>query len=121
MCPEGSAGAPEVSWNNRLRPIRSNRDLIDYISYQPVGSDVRITLVRNGQRQTVSAKTAERQADRKHPFRQEDACGSGKCEHQDQKNCNKVATPGGSSAKDGGNRQQPWLSANGPKEEANQT
>jgi serine protease Do len=42
------------------RPIRSNRDLIDYISYLPVGSEVKITVVRNGQRQTVNARTAER-------------------------------------------------------------
>ncbi|HEY3051770.1 MAG TPA: Do family serine endopeptidase [Thermoanaerobaculia bacterium] len=42
------------------RPIRSNRDLIDYISYLPVGSEVRITLLRNGQRQNVTARTAER-------------------------------------------------------------
>jgi serine protease Do len=42
------------------KPIRSNRDLIDYISYLPVGSDVRITVLRNGQRQTVTARTAER-------------------------------------------------------------
>ena len=42
------------------KPIRNNRDLIDYISYLPVGSQVRITLLRNGQRQTVNARTAER-------------------------------------------------------------
>ena len=42
------------------KPIRSNRDLIDYISYLPVGSDVKITVLRNGQRQTVTARTAER-------------------------------------------------------------
>jgi serine protease Do len=42
------------------KPIRSNRDLIDYISYLPVGSEIRITLLRNGARQTVSARTAER-------------------------------------------------------------
>ncbi len=42
------------------KPIRNNRELIDYISYQPVGSDVRITLLREGKRQTVSAKTAQR-------------------------------------------------------------
>ncbi|HEY3056700.1 MAG TPA: Do family serine endopeptidase [Thermoanaerobaculia bacterium] len=42
------------------RSIRSNRDLIDYISYLPVGSEVRITLLRNGQRQNVTARTAER-------------------------------------------------------------
>ncbi len=42
------------------RPIRSNRDLIDYISYLPVGSEVKITVLRNGQRQTLTARTAER-------------------------------------------------------------
>ena len=42
------------------RQIRSNRDLIDYISYLPVGSEVKISLLRNGQRQTVTARTAER-------------------------------------------------------------
>ncbi|HEX9164250.1 MAG TPA: Do family serine endopeptidase [Thermoanaerobaculia bacterium] len=45
------------------RPIRSNRDLIDYISYLPVGSAVRITLLRNGQHETVTAHTAERPLD----------------------------------------------------------
>ena len=42
------------------KPIRNNRELIDYVSYLPVGSDVRITFIRNGARQTVSAKTALR-------------------------------------------------------------
>jgi serine protease Do len=42
------------------QPIRNNRELIDYISYRPVGSEVRITLIRNGRRQTVTAKTAQR-------------------------------------------------------------
>ena len=42
------------------RPIRNNRDLIDYISYLPVGTDVRVTVIRNGQTRTVTAKTAER-------------------------------------------------------------
>jgi len=42
------------------KPIRNNRELIDYISYLPVGSDVKITLLRNGQRKTVTAHTAER-------------------------------------------------------------
>jgi len=42
------------------KPIRNNRELIDYISYLPVGSDVKITLLRNGQRMTVTAHTAER-------------------------------------------------------------
>src|SRR6476646_1069857 len=42
------------------KPIRSNRDLIDYISYLPVGSEVRVTVLRNGNRQNVTARTAER-------------------------------------------------------------
>ena len=41
-------------------PIRNNRDLIDYISYLPVGSQVRLTVIRSGERRTVTAKTAER-------------------------------------------------------------
>ncbi|MBV8519215.1 MAG: Do family serine endopeptidase [Acidobacteria bacterium] len=45
------------------RPIRNNRELIDYISYLPVGTEVHITLLRNSQRQTVTAKTAERPPD----------------------------------------------------------
>jgi serine protease Do len=42
------------------KAIRNNRELIDYVSYQPVGSEVKITLIRNGQRQTVTARTAQR-------------------------------------------------------------
>ncbi len=42
------------------KPIRNNRELIDYISYLPVGSEVKITIIRNGKRQTLTAKTAER-------------------------------------------------------------
>jgi len=42
------------------KPIRNNRELIDYISYLPVGSDVKVTLLRNGKRMTVTAQTAER-------------------------------------------------------------
>ncbi len=42
------------------KPIRNNRDLIDYVSYLPVGSDVKITLIRNGQRMNLTAETAER-------------------------------------------------------------
>ncbi|HEX7831637.1 MAG TPA: Do family serine endopeptidase [Thermoanaerobaculia bacterium] len=42
------------------KPIRNNRELIDYISYRPVGSDVKITVLRNGQRQTFTVKTAQR-------------------------------------------------------------
>jgi serine protease Do len=42
------------------RPMRNNREIIDYISYLPVGSNVKITLVRNGKRETITAKTSER-------------------------------------------------------------
>ncbi|HKN57481.1 MAG TPA: Do family serine endopeptidase [Gemmatimonadaceae bacterium] len=42
------------------RSINTNRDLIDYISYLPVGSNVNITVIREGQRKTFTAKTAER-------------------------------------------------------------
>ena len=45
------------------KPIRNNRELIDYISYRPVGSEVRITVIRNGQRQTITARTAQRPAE----------------------------------------------------------
>ncbi|HEX8171178.1 MAG TPA: Do family serine endopeptidase [Thermoanaerobaculia bacterium] len=45
------------------RQIRNNRELIDYISYLPVGTNVRITVIRNGQRQTLTATTAERPAE----------------------------------------------------------
>ncbi|HEX8619444.1 MAG TPA: Do family serine endopeptidase [Thermoanaerobaculia bacterium] len=45
------------------RPIRNNRELIDYISYRPIGTELRITLYRNGQRQTVTARTEQRPAD----------------------------------------------------------
>jgi serine protease Do len=42
------------------RKVNMNRDLIDYISYLPVGSTVHLTVIRGGQRQTLTAKTAER-------------------------------------------------------------
>ena len=42
------------------KPIRNNRELIDTISYLPVGSDVKITVIRDGKRQVLTAKTAER-------------------------------------------------------------
>jgi serine protease Do len=42
------------------KPIRNNRELIDYISYLPVGSTVKITVIRNGKRETLTAKTAQR-------------------------------------------------------------
>ena len=41
-------------------PVRSNRELIDYISYQPVGSNVKLVYLRNGERRTTTAKTVER-------------------------------------------------------------
>jgi serine protease Do len=42
------------------RKINSNRELIDYISYVPVGTKVNISLVRNGQHKNVTATTAVR-------------------------------------------------------------
>ena len=42
------------------KPVRNNRELIDTISYLPVGSEVKIVVIRNGQRQTLTARTAER-------------------------------------------------------------
>jgi serine protease Do len=40
--------------------IRRTRDLIDYVSDLPPGTSVKITLIRDGRQQTVTAKTAER-------------------------------------------------------------
>ena len=45
------------------KAIRNNRDLIDYISYLPVGSNVKITALRKGQRLALTAKTAQRPSD----------------------------------------------------------
>jgi serine protease Do len=42
------------------RKISNNRELIDYISYLPVGSTVKVTVLRNGQRQVLTAKTQTR-------------------------------------------------------------
>jgi serine protease Do len=42
------------------RKINNNRELIDYISYLPVGTNVKVTVIRNNGRQTLTAKTAER-------------------------------------------------------------
>ena len=42
------------------KPMRNNREVIDYISYLPVGTSVKITVFRNGKRETLTAKTAER-------------------------------------------------------------
>ncbi len=42
------------------KTISTNRELIDYISYLPVGSKVNITVIRDGQRKTLTATTAQR-------------------------------------------------------------
>ncbi len=42
------------------KKVSTNRDLIDYISYLPVGTNVKVVIIREGKRQTVTAKTAER-------------------------------------------------------------
>jgi serine protease Do len=42
------------------KSINTNRDLIDYVSYLPVGSNVNISVIRDGQRKTLTAHTAER-------------------------------------------------------------
>ena len=42
------------------KPIRNNRDLIDYISYLPIGSTVKVGVIRNGQHIILTAKTAQR-------------------------------------------------------------
>ncbi|HEY0142683.1 MAG TPA: Do family serine endopeptidase [Thermoanaerobaculia bacterium] len=42
------------------KPMRNNREVIDYISYLPVGTNVKITVFRNGKRETLTAKTSER-------------------------------------------------------------
>jgi serine protease Do len=42
------------------RKVNTNRELIDYISYLPVGSKVNLTVIRNGQRRTLTAATAQR-------------------------------------------------------------
>ncbi len=42
------------------KPIRNNRELIDYVSYLPVGTEVKVGIIRNGQHMTLTAKTAQR-------------------------------------------------------------
>ena len=42
------------------KPIANNRQLIDYISYLPVGTRVQVTVIRNGERRTLNATTVER-------------------------------------------------------------
>ena len=41
-------------------PINNNRQLIDYISYQPVGNKIELTVIRDGKRKTLTASTIER-------------------------------------------------------------
>jgi serine protease Do len=41
-------------------PIANNRQLIDYISYQPVGNKINLTVIRDGKRKTLTASTIER-------------------------------------------------------------
>ena len=45
------------------KPIRTNRELIDTISYLPIGSEVKITVLRDGKRVNLTAKTEERPSD----------------------------------------------------------
>ncbi len=43
--------------------ISSNRALIDYISYLPVGSKINLTVIREGKHRTLTASTVERTLD----------------------------------------------------------
>jgi serine protease Do len=45
------------------KSIRNNRELIDTISYLPIGSDVKVTVLRDGKRMTLNARTEERPSD----------------------------------------------------------
>jgi serine protease Do len=45
------------------KPIQNNRQLIDYISYLPIGTNVKIGVIRGGQRVALTAKTEERPTD----------------------------------------------------------
>jgi len=56
-------------------PITSNRSLIDYISYLPVGSKINLTVIRDGKRKTLTASTIERtlEADKADPTKVEEA------------------------------------------------
>ncbi len=42
------------------KPISTNRQLIDYISYLPVGSKINVTVIRGGERKTLTAISTER-------------------------------------------------------------
>jgi serine protease Do len=55
--------------------VRRNRDLIDYISAQPVGSTIKVTVLREGQQKTLSAVTAERPPDTELPRADQNAPG----------------------------------------------
>jgi serine protease Do len=56
-------------------PITSNRSLIDYISYLPVGSKIDLTVIRDGKRRTLTASTVERtlEADKADTTKSEEA------------------------------------------------
>jgi serine protease Do len=45
------------------KPIRNNRELIDTISYLPIGSEVKVGVLREGKRVTLTARTEERPSD----------------------------------------------------------
>ncbi len=45
------------------KPIRNNRELIDTISYLPVGTEVKVGVIRNGRREVLTARTAQRPAE----------------------------------------------------------
>ncbi len=49
------------------KPIRNNRELIDTISYLPVGTSVKISVIREGKREMFTARTAERPKDGSEP------------------------------------------------------
>jgi serine protease Do len=42
------------------RKINNNRELIDYISYLPIGTKVNVTVIRNGAKKSLSATTSQR-------------------------------------------------------------
>jgi serine protease Do len=45
------------------KEVRRNRDLIDYVSSRPVGSNVKLTVIRDGKQVELNAKTAMRPPD----------------------------------------------------------
>jgi serine protease Do len=42
------------------RAMRNNREIIDYISYLPIGTNVKVGIIRDGQHMSLTTKTAER-------------------------------------------------------------